>query len=157
MLVPESPSARVLERPCGGAVLVHCGQHRLQRSRGQICTCTSTYLPAHMFVACDCLSLSLTDECVCDCLPLSLTDGCSCDCLQAKRVHIWDANGSREFLDKQGLQHREVKTSPILPLSCPCFITSVNHLFFCDSDRSATSAPCTGSNGGTSALSIKVN
>lgn len=28
--------------------------------------------------------------------------------LAAKRVHIWDANGSREFLDKQGLQHREV-------------------------------------------------
>jgi thymidylate synthase len=27
--------------------------------------------------------------------------------LAAKNVHIWDANGSREFLDKQGLHHRE--------------------------------------------------
>lgn len=28
--------------------------------------------------------------------------------LSEKGIHIWDANGSREFLDKQGLQHREV-------------------------------------------------
>lgn len=28
--------------------------------------------------------------------------------LKAKRVHIWDANGSREFLDSRGLKHREV-------------------------------------------------
>lgn len=28
--------------------------------------------------------------------------------LSKKGIHIWDANGSREFLDKQGLQHREV-------------------------------------------------
>ncbi|XP_077994717.1 thymidylate synthase-like [Glandiceps talaboti] len=27
--------------------------------------------------------------------------------LSAKNVHIWDANGSREFLDNRGLQHRE--------------------------------------------------
>lgn len=27
--------------------------------------------------------------------------------LSNKGVHIWDANGSRDFLDKQGLQHRE--------------------------------------------------
>lgn len=27
--------------------------------------------------------------------------------LQAKGVHIWDGNGSREFLDKSGLAHRE--------------------------------------------------
>lgn len=28
--------------------------------------------------------------------------------LSEKGIHIWDANGSREFLDKQGLHHREV-------------------------------------------------
>lgn len=28
--------------------------------------------------------------------------------LQDKDVHIWDGNGSREFLDKSGLAHREV-------------------------------------------------
>lgn len=28
--------------------------------------------------------------------------------LREKGIHIWDANGSREFLDKQGLHHREV-------------------------------------------------
>ena len=28
--------------------------------------------------------------------------------LQDKKVHIWDANGSREFLDSRGLQHLEV-------------------------------------------------
>lgn len=28
--------------------------------------------------------------------------------LSKKGIHIWDANGSREFLDKQGLHHREV-------------------------------------------------
>ena len=27
--------------------------------------------------------------------------------LAAENVHIWDANGSREFLDKQGLHDRE--------------------------------------------------
>ena len=27
--------------------------------------------------------------------------------LSEKKVHIWDANGSREFLDARGLQHRE--------------------------------------------------
>lgn len=27
--------------------------------------------------------------------------------LAAEGVHIWDANGSRDFLDKQGLTHRE--------------------------------------------------
>ena len=27
--------------------------------------------------------------------------------LSAKKVAIWDANGSREFLDGRGLQHRE--------------------------------------------------
>uniref|UniRef100_A0A6C0CLY6 thymidylate synthase n=1 Tax=viral metagenome TaxID=1070528 RepID=A0A6C0CLY6_9ZZZZ len=27
--------------------------------------------------------------------------------LKQKKVHIWDANGSREFLDSRGLQHRE--------------------------------------------------
>mmetsp|Transcript_22081 Transcript_22081/g.75871 ORF Transcript_22081/g.75871 Transcript_22081/m.75871 type:complete len:256 (+) Transcript_22081:197-964(+) len=27
--------------------------------------------------------------------------------LAAKDIHIWDGNGSREFLDKRGLQHRE--------------------------------------------------
>jgi len=27
--------------------------------------------------------------------------------LQAKGIHIWDGNGSREFLDKNGLSHRE--------------------------------------------------
>eukprot|EP01091_Cochliopodium_minus_P013594 TRINITY_DN4411_c0_g1_i1.p1 TRINITY_DN4411_c0_g1~~TRINITY_DN4411_c0_g1_i1.p1 ORF type:complete len:499 (+),score=108.65 TRINITY_DN4411_c0_g1_i1:34-1497(+) len=27
--------------------------------------------------------------------------------LSEKQVHIWDGNGSREFLDKRGLQHRE--------------------------------------------------
>lgn len=28
--------------------------------------------------------------------------------LQDKGVHIWDGNSSREFLDQQGLTHREV-------------------------------------------------
>lgn len=28
--------------------------------------------------------------------------------LAAKNIHIWDGNGSREFLDKLGLEHREV-------------------------------------------------
>jgi dihydrofolate reductase/thymidylate synthase len=28
--------------------------------------------------------------------------------LAAKEVHIWDGNGSREFLDARGLKHREV-------------------------------------------------
>jgi len=27
---------------------------------------------------------------------------------KAKKIHIWDGNGSREFLDKRGLTHREV-------------------------------------------------
>ena len=27
--------------------------------------------------------------------------------LSDKKVHIWDANGSRDFLDSRGLQHRE--------------------------------------------------
>ena len=27
--------------------------------------------------------------------------------LQDKNIHIWDGNGSREFLDKRGLPHRE--------------------------------------------------
>ena len=27
--------------------------------------------------------------------------------LSEKKVHIWDANGSREFLDSRGLHHRE--------------------------------------------------
>lgn len=27
--------------------------------------------------------------------------------LEEKNIHIWDANGSRDFLDKQGLTHRE--------------------------------------------------
>lgn len=27
--------------------------------------------------------------------------------LAEKNVHIWDANGSRPFLDSRGLQHRE--------------------------------------------------
>ena len=27
--------------------------------------------------------------------------------LSAKGVHIWDANGSKEFLSKRGLGHRE--------------------------------------------------
>lgn len=30
--------------------------------------------------------------------------------LSAKKVAIWDANGSREFLDSRGLQHREEGT-----------------------------------------------
>jgi thymidylate synthase len=29
------------------------------------------------------------------------------DHLRARNVHIWDGNGSREFLDSRGLQHRE--------------------------------------------------
>jgi thymidylate synthase len=28
--------------------------------------------------------------------------------LQKKGIHIWDGNGSREFLDSRGLEHREV-------------------------------------------------
>ena len=28
--------------------------------------------------------------------------------LSDKNIHIWDGNGSREFLDSRGLQHREV-------------------------------------------------
>jgi dihydrofolate reductase / thymidylate synthase len=28
--------------------------------------------------------------------------------LAAKKIHIWDGNGSREFLDQRGLQHRQV-------------------------------------------------
>lgn len=28
--------------------------------------------------------------------------------LAAKNIHIWDGNGSREFLDQRGLQHRQV-------------------------------------------------
>jgi hypothetical protein len=28
-----------------------------------------------------------------------------------KGIHIWDGNGSREFLDSRGLQHREVSTT----------------------------------------------
>jgi thymidylate synthase len=28
--------------------------------------------------------------------------------LAAKDIHIWDGNGSREFLDQRGLSHREV-------------------------------------------------
>jgi thymidylate synthase len=28
--------------------------------------------------------------------------------LAAKDIHIWDGNGSREFLDQRGLPHREV-------------------------------------------------
>jgi thymidylate synthase len=28
--------------------------------------------------------------------------------LAAKDIHIWDGNGSREFLDARGLSHREV-------------------------------------------------
>lgn len=31
----------------------------------------------------------------------------SAGALQAKDIHIWDGNGSREFLDKSGLGHRE--------------------------------------------------
>ena len=27
--------------------------------------------------------------------------------LSEKKVHIWDANGSRDFLDSRGLQHME--------------------------------------------------
>jgi thymidylate synthase len=27
--------------------------------------------------------------------------------LSARGVHIWDENGSRQFLDKRGLQHRQ--------------------------------------------------
>jgi thymidylate synthase len=27
--------------------------------------------------------------------------------LSDKNVHMWDANGSREFLDKRGLEHRQ--------------------------------------------------
>ena len=27
--------------------------------------------------------------------------------LSEKKVHIWDANGSRDFLDSRGLKHRE--------------------------------------------------
>ncbi len=34
--------------------------------------------------------------------------GCtSAKVLSEKKVKIWDANGSREFLDSRGLQHRE--------------------------------------------------
>lgn len=32
----------------------------------------------------------------------------SAKALQEKDIHIWDGNGSREFLDKSGLSHREV-------------------------------------------------
>ena len=32
----------------------------------------------------------------------------SAKALQDKNIHIWDGNGSREFLDKSGLGHREV-------------------------------------------------
>ena len=28
--------------------------------------------------------------------------------LSDKDIHIWDGNGSREFLDSRGLEHREV-------------------------------------------------
>jgi len=33
--------------------------------------------------------------------------------LSAKKVTIWDANGSREFLDSRGLQHREEGMHPV--------------------------------------------
>ena len=34
--------------------------------------------------------------------------------LSEKNVHIWDANGSREFLDKRGLSYREEGTVSIV-------------------------------------------
>ena len=30
--------------------------------------------------------------------------------LASKNIHIWDANGSREFLDSRGLHHRQEGT-----------------------------------------------
>lgn len=42
--------------------------------------------------------------------------------LQSKNVKIWDANGSREFLDSVGLSHREVGDLG------PCFITGTKIL-----------------------------
>ena len=38
--------------------------------------------------------------------------------LSEKRVHIWDANGSREFLDSRGLQHREEGERGVIKIQC---------------------------------------
>ena len=37
--------------------------------------------------------------------------------LSEKKVHIWDANGSRDFLDSRGLHHREEGEKTELPHS----------------------------------------
>jgi thymidylate synthase len=39
---------------------------------------------------------------------LVLQGNTNANVLAAKDIHIWDGNGSREFLDKRGLAHREV-------------------------------------------------
>jgi dihydrofolate reductase/thymidylate synthase len=41
--------------------------------------------------------------------PLFVCQGCTnANVLAEKDIHIWDGNGSREFLDQRGLSHREV-------------------------------------------------
>ena len=39
--------------------------------------------------------------------------------LSEKKVHIWDANGSREFLDSRGLHHREEGMCMDMPHTTP--------------------------------------
>ena len=46
--------------------------------------------------------------------------------LSEKGVHIWDANGSREFLDSRGLTHREEGAVKFLNEQCQKILT-----FFC--------------------------
>jgi thymidylate synthase len=45
--------------------------------------------------------------------------------LSDKNINIWDGNGSREFLDSRGLNHREVRAIKTL------LIPFANHIVIC--------------------------
>lgn len=49
--------------------------------------------------------------------------------LSDRKVNIWKANGSREFLDKQGLVDREESMYCALMYTCAC---TINFVMKCD-------------------------
>ena len=69
--------------------------------------------------------------------------------LQEKDIHIWDGNGSREFLDSRGLQHREEgDLGPVYVPVCVCvsFMCLCLRVYVCVPlifSHSATPAPLT--------------
>ena len=55
--------------------------------------------------------------------------------LKEQNVHIWDANGSREFLDSRGLNYDEDELGPIYGRQWRYFNAENDYVFFCANQK----------------------